>query len=306
MSIADPSAPEVRTTARELQRAVARLLAEADVAAPEADARWLLEAALGADPHHQPGRLVEAAERIVLDAMVERRRAREPLQFIVGGTAFLDLWIECRAGVFIPRPETEVVARLAIEVARRAPAAPIVVEPCTGTGAIACALVAHVDGVQVIATDISVEAVTLARHNLARVVQGEAGRVLASGASADVRHGRLFDPVDTDLVGRVDVIVANPPYLPLADRATWSPEVADGDPLDALVGGENGHEVVDRLLRLAPRWLRPGGTVILEIDERRAIEATEAANAAGLTGVRIVDDLTGAPRVVVARRRAES
>ncbi len=306
MSVADPSAPEARTTARELERLTARLLAEADVASPDADARWLVEAAMGADPHQQPGRFVEASERHALDAMVERRRAREPLQLIVGGTAFLDLWIECRAGVFIPRPETEVAARLAIEAARRARAAPLVVEPCTGTGAIACALVAHVDGVQVVATDINVDAVTLARHNLSRVTQGDAGRVLASGATAEVRHGRLLDPVDPGLVGRVDVLVANPPYLPLEDREAWSPEVAEGDPLDALVGGQNGHEVVDRLLRLAPRWLRPGGTVIVEIDERRAIEATDTANAAGLTGVRIVDDLAGAPRVVVARRRAEA
>lgn len=242
-------------------------------------------------------------QRRALAELVARRATREPLQLVTGATWFRYLRLVCRPGVFIPRPETEIVAGLAVEAAREAGAAPLVVEPCTGTGAIACSVAAEVAGAQVIATDVDAGAVDLARHNLAEVAAGRADvSGLAPGASCRIEHGDLLDPVDPSLEGRVDVLVSNPPYLPASDRDAMPPEVARHDPPRALYGGEDGHDVVERLLAAATTWLRPGGTVVLEIDARRADDALAAAGDVGLVDARIEADLTGADRVLVARR----
>jgi release factor glutamine methyltransferase len=242
-------------------------------------------------------------ERRALAELVARRAAREPLQLVIGETWFRYLRLVCRPGVFIPRPETEVVAGLAIDAARTSGAAPLVVEPCTGTGAIACSVAAEVAGARVIATDVDTGAVDLARHNLAEVAAGRADvSGLAPGAGCRIEQGDLLGPVDDALRGRVDVLVSNPPYLPVTDRDAMPPEVARHDPPAALYGGDDGHDVVDRLLEAAATWLRPGGTVVLEIDARRADDALAAARVVGLADARIEIDLTGADRVLVARR----
>lgn len=283
---------------------IARELAAAGIGSPAADARWLVDGVVGRDPHRWPDAPLPAAAVEPLRVAVERRLAREPLQLILGTAPFRSLELVCRPGVFIPRPETEVVAGLAVRVAQRgSSSAPIVAEPCTGTGAIACSVAAEVDGARVLATDRDPAAVELARHNADRVQRGQAGPSgFAVGASVVVELGDLLDPLDPALQGHLDVLVANPPYLPAGDRGSWSPEVTDHDPDLALVGGPDGHEIVDRLLVLAATWLAPGGTVILEIDERRSAGAIAAARRAGLEDVEVARDLTGAERAVVARR----
>jgi release factor glutamine methyltransferase len=239
----------------------------------------------------------------VLDGLVDRRVARVPLQQVVGRTWFRTLELVCAPGVFVPRPETEVVAGVAIDAARAAGPSPRVVEACTGSGAIACSLVAEAPGVEVVATELHAVSVDLARHNLERTLAGIADPDgPAPGARGEVLLGDLLDPVDPSWRGTLDVLVANPPYLPASDRGSWAPEVADHDPDAALVGGPDGHEVVDRLLELAGTWLRPGGTVVVEIDDRRGEDAEVAARAAGLVDARVVPDLTGRDRAVVARR----
>jgi release factor glutamine methyltransferase len=238
----------------------------------------------------------------VLDGLVDRRADRVPLQQVLGRTWFRTLELSCAPGVFVPRPETEVVAGAAIVAAAAAGPTPRVVEPCCGSGAIVCALVAEVPGVEVVATDLDPAAVALTRHNLDRTLAGEADPgAPAAGASATVHLGDLLAPVDPSWRGTVDVLVSNPPYLPAADRVTWDPEVQH-DPEAALVGGPDGHEVVDRLLELAGSWLRPGGTVVVEIDDRRGDDALAAARAAGLVDASLVRDLTGRDRAVTARR----
>jgi release factor glutamine methyltransferase len=206
-------------------------------------------------------------------------------------------------GVFVPRPETEVVAGVAIEAARAAGRAPLVGEPCTGSGAIACSLAAEVRGARVVAGDVDARAVAAARANVRRLWEGAAGvGGPAPGATVEIRHGDLLDALPAEARGHLDVLVANPPYLPAAERATWEPEVAVHDPVRALVGGPDGHEVVAALTRAASSWLSPGGTLVLEIDERRGEEACALAGCAGLIEARLVRDLTGAPRALVARR----
>jgi release factor glutamine methyltransferase len=190
--------------------------------------------------------------------------------------------------VFIPRPETEVLAGEAIA---RVPAEGLVVEPCTGTGAIACSVAFESAAATVVATDVSQAAVELARANAKRV-----------GADVTVLAGDLLEPVDQALRGRVDVLVSNPPYLTPVEVAVGEPEVKDWDPYDALVSGSTGHEVTDRLISDAADWLRPGGWLLLEVDSSRAADTAQRAAAAGLVEAAVLADLTGADRIVVARR----
>lgn len=283
---------------------VTATLRTAGVASPEADARWLVAAASGVDPRSAPGRPLTREESRVLDGLVARRSAREPLQLVLGTTAFRDLELVCRPGVFVPRPETEVLAGLAIGLVRAARAdgrpddAPVVVhEPCCGTGAVGLAVASEVDGAVVMIADRSEVAVALATENRDRLVRTARLRV-----PVEVRRGDLLDPFRTSAHPDADVVVANPPYLPLADLDALEPEVAAHDPHDALVGGYDGHEVVDALLEDAARTLVPGGAVVLEIDARRAVEAAATARRVGLVDIEVRRDLTGAERFVIARR----
>jgi release factor glutamine methyltransferase len=225
---------------------------------------------------------------------VVRRLGGEPLQLLLGRWPFRTVELELLPGVFVPRPETEVVAGIAIDHARRLGPGAVVADPCTGSGAIAASMLAELGDVEVYATDRSSVAVALARRNLAAVTKG------ALPPRAHVLEGDLLAPLPTRLRGRLDLLVANPPYLPCGDLEHLAPEVADHDPPAALFGGIDGHEVVDRLLVAAGRWLRPGGVVVLEIDDRRGAEACHAARAAGLADVHLVPDLAGRDRAVVA------
>lgn len=272
-------------------------------------------ASAGITVDREAGWLVEAAtddgrvDRVQLDELVARRTAGEPLQVVVGETGFRFVTVGCRSGVFVPRPETEVVAGVAIDAAAGWPRSDrLVVDLCTGTGAIALALASEVPGVDVLAVERDADALELARTNAARLVDRprpspwRPGDHLAPEASVRVLGGDLFDPLPDAWRGRVSVLVANPPYLPSADRGTWEREVADHDPDAALVGGVDGHEVVGAILAGAPAWLAPGGTVVVEIDERRGHHARAAAGAAGLVDATLVADLSGRDRAVVARR----
>lgn len=277
--------------APDLVRRIAGVLAAAGVPSPDVDARRLVEAALASDDPD-----------VTLDAFVAARSRRVPLQHVLGATWFRHLRVICRPGVFIPRPETEIVAGVAIDAARAAGDAPVVVEPCTGTGAIALAVATEVPGAYVVAGDRSDDAVTLARDNLSAVVAGDAEVAgLADGAACTIIRSDLLGGFPPELRGTVDVLVSNPPYLPAADRGSWDPELAH-DPDAALVGGVDGHELVDALLFAATEWLRPGGVVVLEIDDRRGDDALRTATDAGLVDAVVCPDLTGADRAIRARR----
>lgn len=279
------------------------VLDDAGVPSPQHDAIALARHVLGLSTAGiRTAPLPDDEGRARLAELVERRAAREPLQLLIGAAWFRYLRLECAPGVFVPRPETEIVAGLAVEAARLAPAPALVVEPCTGSGAIALAVASEVPHADVIATDIDPAAVGLATRNLERLLAGRADVAgPAAGARCRVLSGDLLEPIDPGLRGRVDVLVSNPPYLPAADGEALPPEVVDHDPPRALFGGEDGLEVVGRLLTAAGGWLRPGGTLILEIDERRGGEVRERAEAHGLVDVRIEKDLTGADRALVAR-----
>jgi len=306
VSVSRPTPPGAVRVGELVADAVARLAA-AGVASPDVDARLLARATLGLDARRDADVAVELDTRDAFERAISRRCAREPLQLIVGSTGFHAIDVACRPGVFVPRPETEVLVELALAAlaARATPADPArvlrVAEPCTGSGAVALALGAARADVHVVASDRSEAAVALARDNLAALA--------AAGALAgqvEVRGGELLDHLDAHWRGTLDLIVANPPYLPVADRSLLPPEVVAHDPHDALFGGADGHEVVDALLGAARSWLAPGGHVLVEIDDRRGSDAIAAARAAGLDAVAVHRDLTGRERVLAARRPPEA
>ncbi len=282
---------------REMVGGASRLLREAGVVSAERDARALAAFALGVErldlvlPPPLPDEFAAAYA-----ALVERRCRREPLQHIVGSAGFRYLTLAVEPGVFVPRPETEVVAGLAVEEAAArvaAGASPLVVDLCTGTGAIAVAVATEVPAARVVAVDLSPQAVALAARN------AEAAGATVRALTGDVRDPGLL----TELAGSVDVVVANPPYIP-PDAEPTEPEVRDHDPDLALYGGgADGLDVPRAVLAAAHRLLAPGGLLVVEHAEVQAEALVAAAAATGaFDEPRTVPDLTGRPRALVARR----
>lgn len=286
---------------RELVRGAARLLAEAGVLSPQVDARVLAAHVLGVE-RLDPVAQIEPPEGFAAAyaAVVERRRRREPLQHIVGRQAFRWVDLAVEPGVFVPRPETEVVAGVAVEEALGLGAdgrTPLVVDLCCGTGAIAVSVAAEVPGAVVHAVDLSPQAVDLTARNAA------AAGVVVRAAVGDVAD----DAVLADLDGQVDVVVANPPYIP-PDAVPNDPEVRDHDPDLALYGGgADGLDVPRAVLAAAVRLLRDGGLLVCEHAEVQAAALREHASASGaFEQVTTRVDLTGRDRMLVARRRGRA
>lgn len=225
------------------------------------------------------------AEAAAFVAVLERRRAGEPLQHVTGRQDFLGLDLTVEPGVFVPRPETEGLVEAALDVLGRRPA-PIVVDVGTGTGAIALAIARARPDARVIATDASPAAVDLARRNAERL-----------GLAVDVRRGDLLDPVPPELRGCLDLILSNPPYLEPADAPELPPDVR-ADPPEALYGGTSFHA---RLADAAGSWLARGGWLVVEIGDRQG-PVVRARFEATLEAVRILPDLAGSDRVAVGRR----
>lgn len=278
-------------TLREYLSGATAVLTEAGVASPAVDARELAAHLLGVPS------LVLAPAALPADfgaryaALVERRRLREPLQHLLGHTTFRYLDLEVRPGVFVPRPETEVVAQHAIDAARAVPGPPTVVDLCCGAGGIALAVASEVVPSTVLAVDASPEAVDLTRANAQRT--GARVRTLHS----DIRAEGLLAEWD----GGIDVVVSNPPYIP-PDAVPQEPEVRDHDPDLALYGGGlDGLTVPRAVVSLATRLLRSGGTLVMEHAEVQAEAVVTAVRAAGFTDAVTFADLTGRPRGVVAR-----
>jgi release factor glutamine methyltransferase len=269
-------------------------MAQAELGAREA---WfVLERASGHDRAGLVPRLAEPVpERVVafVEGMVERRRAGEPLQYVLGLWSFRQLELVVDRRVLIPRPETEMVVEVALEELRRlASVRPLAVDLGTGSGAIAISLALEMPRARVWGTDRSEEALAVARANLSGMGASVATRVRLSA-------GDWFAALPPNLAGQVDLIVANPPYI-AADEVLPA-EVADWEPAGALVAGPTGLEAVAEIVARAPAWLRRPGVLVVEIAPHLAAAASELAEAAGFDHVDVRPDLAGRLRALVGR-----
>lgn len=272
-------------------------LAEKSDEHPRRSAEWLLSAATGLSRielyafHDRP---LTTEERMLLREGVKRRAAGEPLQYVTGEVAFRHIVLKVRPGVLIPRPETEVLVDSVLPaiddaIAERGTA--LVADICTGSGCIALSIASERPTATVVATDLSELALAVAAENVERL--GLSDRV-------SVAQGDLFAALAPELRGSLDVVVSNPPYVPSADVSDLPAEVAGFEPHLALDGGLDGLDVYRRLLAEAREWLRPGGLLGVELDERMVqIAAGEAQKWYEEVGV--VRDLTGRDRIVTAR-----
>ncbi len=277
---------------RALLREAAGVLHAAGVASPEFDAAELLAHVLGTTRPNLP--LVDAVtpeQRSGFTELVRRRARREPLQHLTGVAAFRHVELAVGPGVFVPRPETELLAGWGVDRARavlEAGRTPEVVDLCTGSGAMALAIASEVPDATVHAVELSEDAVAWAARNL-------------EGADVDLRQGDMADAFP-ELDGRVDVIVCNPPYIPLEAYLSVAPEARDFDPALSLWSGQDGLEAIRVLERVASRLLRPGGVLGVEHADVQGESAPALFAGTGRwSDVRDNPDLAGRSRYVTAR-----
>jgi release factor glutamine methyltransferase len=274
-----------------LRRAIdkaAGTLAHAGIDSARVDAELLAAHTAGVDRgrlrFHDPDEHFYDDYRTIVDA----RSRRIPLQYLTASAAFGSVLLEVGPGVFIPRPETESLLEWAVR--QRLSQAPVIVDLCTGSGALAVALADATPGAHVVAVEDSAEALAYARRNCA-------GRDVEL-IEADVTIPGLLGDRD----GAVDLVVSNPPYIP--EDAVLEPEVAEHDPAHALFGGPDGMQVIGPIVTLAARLLRPGGHVAVEHDDTTAALTVALFEESGVfTDVTSRRDLAGRPRFVTATRR---
>ncbi|APE38044.1 protein-(glutamine-N5) methyltransferase, release factor-specific [Nocardia mangyaensis] len=285
---------------RPLITAAAVRLAESGVASPLPDAENLAAHVLGVDRMRlalHP--MIEADEAARFGQLVERRATRIPLQHLTGIAVMGEIDLAVGPGVFVPRPETELLFAWALaylETLGHAHA-PIVVDLCTGTGALALAIAHARPDAVVHAVELDPDAMIWTRRNTeARAADGDTPVTLHT---ADVTDSALL----TELTGRVDLVVANPPYIP--EAAVLDPEVADHDPHRALFGGPDGLDVIRAMTPNIARLLRPGGATAVEHDDTNGAGVAAIVTAAGLAEVTEHPDLAGRPRFVTAHSPSE-
>jgi release factor glutamine methyltransferase len=281
--------PESLRTADVVRRAT-RYLERRGVQSPSSTAELLLASVLGTDRselYRRQGGLSAAQAKLFGRALC-RTCTGTPVQHITGETGFRRLVLDVRPGVFVPRPETEVL----VEVALRAVGGTgVVADVGTGTGAVALSMKDERPDLRVIATDSSPEAVLLARQNSVTL-----------NIEVEVLHGDLLAPLSDELRGALDAVVSNPPYVAQESAASLPSDVL-ADPPAALFGDIGTYR---RLFAVAIDWLRPGGAVVVEIDPDLLSGVLDEAGMAGFVSLAVDQDLTGRDRVVSGRKPAGS
>ncbi|WP_420175342.1 peptide chain release factor N(5)-glutamine methyltransferase [Luteococcus sp. OSA5] len=278
------------TSVRELLRTAVAQLTAASSPSPAAEARTLLSHALGVEPRQLVLAPSATREQASLFAhLVQRRAEGIPVQHLTGEAWFRTVRLEVGPGVFVPRPETEVMVGWALEQLSRV-SGPIVVELCAGSGAISKAIAAELPGARQFAVELDPVAHDWARRNL-------------EGTGVQLELGDMATAFP-ELDGTADLVIANPPYIPLEAWESVAPDVRDHDPALALWSGDDGLDATRVVARVAARLLRPGGWVCSEHAEVQTDSAPEVfVRHGGFDQVRDEQDLTGRPRFVVARRR---
>jgi release factor glutamine methyltransferase len=240
-------------------------------------------------------RPVDEKDRDSFRALYRRRLAHEPLQHLIGETGFREISIQTDRRALVPRPETELLAGIAVDFLRGIPS-PLVADLGTGTGAIALSVAYELPETHIVAVDISEDALLLAKAN-ARKLGLEKAVTLVSGDMLCALEGR----------GPFDAILSNPPYVPAAEIDSLEPEVRLHDPRGALDGGPDGMDFLRRIAGGAHRFLKPGGVLLLEFGEGQAEEVRECiGRTERYESVEVITDLTGRPRIAKAVRGSDA
>jgi len=226
------------------------------------------------------------------DRMIARREGREPLQHITGWTGFLDLELHVSRDVLVPRPETEVLAQLAIRRLAACPAPARALDWGTGSGCLALSLAKAVPSARITALDASSDALRIARANA--IAHGLADRIRWVEGHGLGALGGIPDPFD--------LIVSNPPYIPSEEIEELDPEVRDHDPRLALDGGADGLECYRELARTALPWLKPGAPLLLEFGDGQSGAVADLFRGAGWIQESIEKDLSGRDRILIVAR----
>ncbi len=274
--------------------AAAERLSQAGVPSPQADATWLLCHVLGIDRSELLTRITFNQDLLSdqlesFNVLLARRAKREPLQHITGVAAFRSLELSVGPGVFVPRPETEQVVQYAIDYLRKLPASGKAIDLGTGSGAIAIAIAKEVPQTTVYAVELSESAHKYAAKN-----------IVANDAGVELRLGAMQEVVG-DLVGQLDVVISNPPYIPEA-AIPIDPEVRDYDPELALYGGEDGLDVIRDISGIAAALLRKGGLLVLEHADGQSDAIRELLLEDGWLSISAFQDATLRYRTITAIR----
>lgn len=289
---------------RQLVTSVARRLRS------EPEARWIVAHAVGVSPRELVSRLdnrTPAATAAAVEEMTDRRIAGAPLQYILGEWSFRRLEVSVDQRALVPRPETEEVVDVALAELRRVESGAgraasgttlIAADLGTGSGVIALSLALEGPaGLEVWATDVSDDALALARTNLSSFSDTH-----PTARPVHLAGGSWFEALPDALEGAIDVVVSNPPYVSAAEWSALDPEVRDHEPRTALVPGTTGREALETLIDVARSWLAPGGSLVLEMAPHQADAMADRAADAGYTDIAVRRDLAGRDRILVARR----
>lgn len=272
------------------------VLVDAGVPTPEADADLLIGHVLGMSRGQVQakaiiGAPVDTEQVMTITEFIERRALREPVQHITGLAPFRTIELAVGPGVFVPRPETELVVQFAIDALAAVPSPqPLAVDLGSGSGAIALAMAVEVPHAQIVAVENSPQAFVWTTRNVRRYGDDRVRLVFADLADAL-----------PELDGTVDVVASNPPYIPVG-AVPRDPEVRLFDPEHALYGGVDGLDAVRALVMTAHRLLRPGGTLVIEHGELQAEPIAALVRAGGFTAVASHRDLLGRDRATTATR----
>ncbi|HXB54029.1 MAG TPA: peptide chain release factor N(5)-glutamine methyltransferase [Vicinamibacteria bacterium] len=279
--------------AQALERAASHLK-DAGIESARPDAELLLRHVLGWDRatlYAEAGALVPPSEEGAFFSLVQKRAERRPLQHLTGRQAFWGREFLVGPDVLIPRPETEILVEAALGWLRGV-GNPLVVDVGTGSGCIALSLAAERPDAEVHATDISGPALAVARENARRLGLAERVRF---------HEGDLLQPVP-QLEGRLHLVASNPPYVDPLEAPRLAPEVRDHEPAVALFPGADAYALYRRLAPASARMLRRGGSLLLEIGQGMESEVVRLLAEAGLRVARVIPDLAGIPRTIVAER----
>jgi len=280
-----------------LARKAAEVLEARGIEQPRLEAELLLAKVLGVsrlEIYLQHDRPLTESEIEAYRQAVRRRMRREPLQYITGEAPFRDLTLRVDRRVLVPRPETEVVVGAVLEWAAGTRDGKCeALDIGTGSGAIALSLAAEGTFARIVATDVSGDAIDVARENARR---------LGLDTAVEFRRGSLWEPINPG--ERFDVIVSNPPYVAAPDRDGLAPEVREWEPPVALFAGDDGLDVIRELIAGAAERLRPGGLLAIEVGDGQASAVVAAMDATShYARTWVVPDLAGRARVVLATTR---